>query len=187
MGVLQGPGHGHRHVGREIHVELAAPHQLGQVLPIDILDKEVAIQIAGIVDAHYPRIHGRQVRLQHRPAAFRFDGVARIGVGALLNQLQGHRLTQRGIVRQVHIGHTAAAEFLADLILAEFARSRRDHFLPPACLPPPARGASSRKFRSLTNFRSVPAGRSREFFSITLPISAGLAPSRAAIPAPLFR
>src|SRR5207302_4413869 len=112
----------------------------------------------------------------------------RIGVGALLNQLQSHRLAERGIVRQVHIGHTAAAEFLADLILAEFARSRRDHFLPPAGRDlGPARGASSRKFRSLTNFRSMPAGKSREFFSITLPISAGLAPSRAAMPAPLFR
>src|SRR5260370_1149683 len=103
-------------------------------------------------------------------------------------------MAQRRIVRQVHIGHAATAEFLADLILADSARGRRDHFFSPAGVARggagrglgPRGAASNRKFRSLIGAISVPAGSSREFFSITLPISPALAPSRAAMPAPLF-
>src|SRR5471030_2858620 len=189
VGALQRVGHGHRHLGRKFDFELAAPHQFGQVLPVDVLHghEEVVVQVARVVDPHHARIHCRQVRLQHRPAAFRCDGVIRIGIRAVFDQLQSYQVTQCRILRQVHIGHPAAAEFLADLILAEFARSRRDHFFPPALAVARGATASKRKFRSRISAISVPAGSSREFFSITFPISAGLAPSRAAMPAPLFR
>ena len=76
----------------ELHRQRAAAHQLGQVLAVDVLhgDEEIAVQVAGIVDPRHARIHGRQVGLQLGAAAFGLDGIAGIGVGGVLDQLERH-------------------------------------------------------------------------------------------------
>ncbi len=57
-----------------------------------------------------------------------------IGVRACSMSFSATVSPASGVLRQVHIGHAAAAQLLADHVLADFAAGRRDHFWrAPAC------------------------------------------------------
>ena len=63
--VVQRLGDGDGDFGGEPEDERAAPHQLRQILPVDVLhgDKEEAVGVARAVDADHARIDGGEVRL----------------------------------------------------------------------------------------------------------------------------
>ena len=91
--VLQRLRHRDRDVGGELRRERPAPHQFGQILPVDVLHRDVeeSVGVARIVDPHHVRIDGGQVGLQFRPAALGLDGIARVGIGGVFDQLQRDR------------------------------------------------------------------------------------------------
>ncbi len=97
-----------------------------------------------------------------------------VGVGAVLDELERHGAIGFGILRQIDVGHAAAAELAEDLVLAEFAAGGGDHFL----LPPRTRRfhvdhkivfangveqcrAADRACSSRRRCRSAPASRHR--------------------------
>jgi hypothetical protein len=133
MGVVQGFGHGLRHFGSEFRGQRAAAHPLMQVAAVDEFHghEEEAVQVAGLIYAHNVGIDGGQARLQFGAAAFGFDGVAGVGVGAVLDQLERHGLGGFAVESQVHIGHAAAPQLLADLELSEPAPGGGNHILTP--------------------------------------------------------
>ena len=62
-----------------------------------------------VVDADDARIDGREARLQFRAAALGFDGVDRVGVGGVLDQLERDGVAGLGVLREVDVGHAAAS------------------------------------------------------------------------------
>src|SRR5262245_2107903 len=88
--VLERPGDRDRGIGRELRNYRTAAQPLGEVLPVDVLhcDVEEAVAVAAVVDADYARIHLGEPRLQLRAAALGLDRVARVGVLAMLDQLE---------------------------------------------------------------------------------------------------
>src|SRR5205823_5971824 len=102
-----------------------------------------------------------------RAAALGFDGIARVGVVGVLDQLERDGVAGHGVHREVHIGHAAAAQLLADLVFANLAAGRCDHLwpLPPSDAPRPL-PASGKKFWRRISSRSP--GTSSGLRSITL-------------------
>src|SRR6202044_2852304 len=98
--------------------------------------------------------------------------------------LKGDGAIGFGILREIDVGHAAAAELAEDLILAELTAGGGDHFL----LPPWTGGfISIRKLCSRSASSGISGGSSRLLFSNGLPTISGLAPSRAAMAGPLIR
>ena len=136
--VLQGLGHARGHFGRELGSKASTPCEFRKVLAVDILHRDIeeTIDVAAVVDADHPGVDRRQFGLQLRSAPLGLDGIASVGVRAVLDQLQGQHLAVFAVLGQVHVGHPAAAQLLADLVLPELPAGRCDHLpLPRVPLP----------------------------------------------------
>ena len=69
-----------------------------------------------------------RLRLQFGAAAFGFDGGDGVGVGGVLDQLEGDGVAGFGVLGQVDVGHSAASEFAEDFVFADFAAGGGDHY-----------------------------------------------------------
>jgi len=76
-------------------------------------------------------VDGGEMGLQHGAAALGFDGIVGIEIGRVLDELERDGVLKLGVLRQVHVGHAAAAEFAEDLVLADFTRRGRNHYFRP--------------------------------------------------------